>query len=226
MYDIPAKAARKRASNLLESLNLGEKANAKGKTLSGGMKRRLNLLLAVMHDPSIVLLDEPEAGLDPQSRIIVREFIKSLANKKTVIMTSHNMDEVDRIADRVGIMNAGRLLVTDTPERLKNSVGEGDLLEIEVGKCDEALIDEGLEVLRSIEASRINVGAQSKKLSIAVTYVPGAFKIKSLHVVDLVADAVTALGRLGIAIRNIEIRENTLEDVFISLTGRSLRNED
>jgi ABC-2 type transport system ATP-binding protein len=214
MYGVPAKEARNRATHLLESLNLQDKVNAKGKTLSGGMKRRLNLLLALMHDPPIILLDEPEAGLDPQSRIIVRKFVKSLANKKTIIMTSHNMDEIDRIADRVGIMNSGKLLVVDAPEKLKNSIGEGDLLKIEISKCDDQLVSRGLKSLKSI------------KPNLQVSYMPGIYTLRSLHVVDYVADSVNALRKLDVPVRNIEIRENTLEDVFISLTGRSLVNEN
>ena len=94
------------------------------------MQRRLNLALALVHDPEIVVLDEPEAGLDPQSRVLVREYIRSLARRKTVILTTHNMDEADRAADRVAIIDHGKLLALDTPEALRRSVGAGDTLEI------------------------------------------------------------------------------------------------
>jgi len=125
MYGLESRSARARALELLDALGLADRAKVRAGTLSGGMKRRLNLLLALAHDPSIVLLDEPEAGLDPQSRVLVRDFVKALGRRKTVILTSHNMDEVDRVADRVGILNEGRLLVVDTPANLKRSSGDG-----------------------------------------------------------------------------------------------------
>ena len=94
------------------------------------MQRRLNIAMALVHDPQILVLDEPEAGLDPQSRVSVREYIQSLVHKKTVILTTHNMDEADRMVDRVAIIDQGRLLVLDTTQALKAQVGEGDILEI------------------------------------------------------------------------------------------------
>jgi ABC-2 type transport system ATP-binding protein len=129
MYNVPGKIARKRAVELLARMGLTEKRNKLVKTLSGGMQRRMNILMALMHDPGILILDEPEAGLDPQSRIMVRDFIHSLAKTKTVIFTTHNMDEADRICDRIGIIDHGKMLVTDTPERMKQQIGEEATLE-------------------------------------------------------------------------------------------------
>ena len=108
MYDVPGKTARKRADHLLDSMGLLEKRNKLASTLSGGMKRRMNVILAIVHDPEIVVFDEPEAGLDPQSRIMVREFIKETAREKTVIFTTHNMDEAERVAERVAIIDSGK----------------------------------------------------------------------------------------------------------------------
>jgi ABC-2 type transport system ATP-binding protein len=130
MYDVPRQMARQRGQALLEVMGLADKRDKQARTLSGGMQRRLNLIMALVHDPDILVLDEPEAGLDPQSRVLVREYVKSLAHKKTVILTTHNMDEADRIADRVAIMDHGQLLKLDTPEALKRSIGEGDVLEV------------------------------------------------------------------------------------------------
>jgi ABC-2 type transport system ATP-binding protein len=97
MYGIDGRTARKQGERLLDELDLADKRDRQARTLSGGMQRRLNLALALVHDPSIVVLDEPEAGLDPQSRIKVREYIRSLARRKTVILTTHNMDEAERV---------------------------------------------------------------------------------------------------------------------------------
>ncbi len=125
MYGIGARSARQRSEKLLTELDLSEKKDEQARTLSGGMQRRLNLAMALVHDPEILVLDEPEAGLDPQSRVLVREYIKSLARNKTIILTTHNMDEADRLADRVAIIDHGLLLTVDTPEALKHTVGEG-----------------------------------------------------------------------------------------------------
>ena len=134
LYGVTPRTARQRGGVLLETLGLSAKSNELAGKLSGGMKRRLNLALALIHDPQILVLDEPEAGLDPQSRVLVREFIRSLARKKTVILTTHNMDEAERLADRVAIIDHGRLLVVDTPDELKRTVGEGDVLEVNIAR--------------------------------------------------------------------------------------------
>ena len=125
MYGLAGREALRRSGQLLDELDLAEKRNRQAHTLSGGMKRRLNLALALVHDPDIAVLDEPEAGLDPQSRVKVREYVRSLACKKTVILTTHNMDEADRVADRIAIIDHGKLLVLDTPAALKQRVGQG-----------------------------------------------------------------------------------------------------
>ncbi len=117
---------------LLDRLGLADKKHALARTLSGGMKRRLNIALALVHRPELLILDEPQAGLDPQSRVLVREYIRSLAAQTTVILTTHDMDEADRLADRVAIIDHGKLLVLDTPDNLKKNVGDGDILELRV----------------------------------------------------------------------------------------------
>lgn len=121
MHGLDKAAAGKRAGELLDWVGLVDKGGRLARTLSGGMKRRLSLILAMVHDPAILLLDEPEAGLDPQSRVLVRELIRSLARSsgKTIILSTHDMDEADRLADRVAIIDRGRLLVIGTPEELK-----------------------------------------------------------------------------------------------------------
>src|SRR5690554_2539185 len=143
-YGLAARAARARGIHLLDEIGLGEKRDALAKTLSGGMQRRLNLIMALVHDPDLLVLDEPEAGLDPQGRILVREYIRTLARDKTIILTTHNMDEAERLADRVAIIDHGRLLALDTPDALKRQVGEGDVLEITLGSEDRATLDRRL----------------------------------------------------------------------------------
>ena len=215
MYDVPGKIARSRAEDLLSRIGLLEKRNRQASTLSGGMKRRMNVIMALMHDPEIVVFDEPEAGLDPQSRILVREFIREIAEKKTVIFTTHNMDEADRVSDRVAIIDRGSLLQLDTPENLKRSIGEGDVLElILTGRKDNPdpyefvqnsignkLADQGINIVKSSDILVL----RGKNL---VSKIPGIYSM---------------LESAGLNIQNMQMRENSLEDVFIHLTGRRLR---
>jgi ABC-2 type transport system ATP-binding protein len=166
MYGMVGNEARQRGDQLIREFDLLDKANTQAHKLSGGMRRRLNLAVSLIHDPDIVILDEPEVGLDPQSRIKIREHIRSLAREKTVILTTHNMDEADRVADRVAIMDYGRILVLDTPEALKKRVGEGSVLELRLitDKLDEeevrvALLDLGDEIKVDIIDGNLNVHA-------------------------------------------------------------------
>jgi len=208
MYNVDRKTARSRSDRLLGFMGLEEKANVLAKNLSGGMKRRLSISLALVHDPEILILDEPEAGLDPQSRILVRDFIKSMAGGKTIILTTHNMDEADRLSDRVAIIDYGKLLLLDTPDNLKRSVGEGDLLEFtfeEIPGNTSDLISDLESVGCAVTLSNHTLFVQSKEIIKKLTQVTG--KIIS-H---------------GFMIREMTMRENTLEDVFIHLTGRKLR---
>ena len=152
MYGLPRQRARRRGEQLLGDLGLAEKTHKLAGTLSGGMQRRLNLALALVHDPEIVVLDEPEAGLDPQSRVQVREYIRGLGRRHTIILTTHNMDEADRLANRVAIIDHGELLVLDTPEALKQRLGHGDVVDI-------TLAPEGADA--GVDLPRLCAGLQS-----------------------------------------------------------------
>ena len=207
MYGLKAARARQQSTHLLEKLDLVEKAHKLARTLSGGMQRRLNLAMALVHDPEIVILDEPEAGLDPQSRIKVREYIKTLAQSKTIILTTHNMDEAERLADRVAIIDHGELLVLDTPEALKHSVGEGDVLEI-------TLKHKRAHVLFALE------GLEDRAI---ITMTDETLYIRALDIVNLLPLISEKFTAAGIQPREVRLRKNTLEDVFIRLTGRRLR---
>jgi ABC-2 type transport system ATP-binding protein len=124
LYGASRTEARARSASLLESFGLSEQARKQARFLSGGMQRRLNIALALIHDPALVVLDEPEAGLDPQSRALVRDYIRGLAERKTVILATHDMDEAERLADRVAIIDRGRLLELDSPAALLRRFGE------------------------------------------------------------------------------------------------------
>jgi ABC-2 type transport system ATP-binding protein len=208
-YDLKRDAAKKRALELLEILGLSEKRSKLAKALSGGMKRRLNIALALVHDPEILILDEPQAGLDPQSRILVREYIRSLSKRTTVILTTHDMDEVDKLANRVGIIDNGQMLVLDTPEGLKSRIGAGDILEIKIAAGQ----DDRLENLKaSLPRSLLDFTYQDETLRLV--------DVDAMGVLPLLLDTIQ---HTHLDILDITIRKNTLEDVFIDLTGRRLR---
>ncbi len=206
MYGLSGREARGRCDHLLEEMDLTEKRDKQARTLSGGLQRRLNLAMALVHDPDIVVLDEPEAGLDPQSRVKVREYIRSLARSKTVILTTHNMDEADRVCDRVAIIDHGQLLVLDTPQALKRTVGEGDVLEVRVGDGEKA------------QAALAHLAGQ-----VSLSFAHGTLAVRAHRVVGLLPAILEALAGAGLQSAEVRLRENTLEDVFIQLTGRRLR---
>ena len=208
-YDLGREAAEEKALELLEILGLSDVRERTANKLSGGMKRRLNIALALVHDPEILILDEPQAGLDPQSRILVREYIRSLAQRITVILTTHDMDEADRLADRIGIIDHGRLLVLDSPERLKERVGTGDILEIGIGANHE---DKLLKLRLTLPESLQDLA-----------YRAGVLRLVGFDKLDLLPLLLEKIQGSGLEIEDVTIRKKTLEDLFIDLTGRSLR---
>lgn len=212
MYGVSRTEARRRSEDLLDDLGLSDKRDKQARTLSGGMQRRLNLAMALVHNPEIVVLDEPEAGLDPQSRVKVREYIQSLAQKKTVILTTHNMDEAERVADRVAIIDQGKLLVLDTPKGLKERGGQGDVVEIDfLHAPDESEVRQAqVELQPIVEESRFD----------ALT---GALIIRAHNGTSKLPAILETLQAAGLQTGEVKVRSNTLEDVFIQLTGRGLR---
>lgn len=208
-YDLSRDAAKKKALELLDILGLIDKHNTLAKELSSGMKRRLNIALALVHDPEILILDEPQAGLDPQSRILVREYIRSLSKRITVILTTHDMDEVDKLADRVGIIDNGQMLVLDTPEGLKSRIGAGDILEIKIAAGQ----DDKLKTLKA---------AFPKSLR-DFTYQDETIRLVNIDTLGVLPVLLEEFQHAHMEILDITIRKKTLEDVFIDLTGRRLR---
>ncbi|MCK4835474.1 MAG: ABC transporter ATP-binding protein [Candidatus Aminicenantes bacterium] len=208
-YDVNYRNARERSLQLLEILGLYQKRNKLAKTLSGGMKRRLNFALGLVHDPDILILDEPQAGLDPQSRLLVRDYIRSLAKKKTVILTTHEMHEAEQLSDRIAIIDHGQLLVLDTPERLKNQIGQGDILEIKIDEEQEEKITRFMNGL----PGRLH----------RLFFQDGALRLVDVEIKEMLPLILRNLKKAQIEAQDIMIRKKTLEDVFISLTGRRLR---
>lgn len=208
-YDLGRDAAKTKALDMLDRLGLTDHRLKLAKELSGGMKRRLNIALALVHDPEILILDEPQAGLDPQSRILVREYIRALSESITVILTTHDMEEVDRLADRVGIIDYGQLLVLDTPEGLKSRIGAGDILEIKY----EGSQKEKIDTLQKAIPSSLG----------EITFYDDTLRLVDIDPQDVLPVILEIFQTAQVDIQDLTIRKKTLEDVFIDLTGRRLR---
>ncbi|MFH0864602.1 MAG: ABC transporter ATP-binding protein [Bacteroidota bacterium] len=209
MYDVPYRAAKEFSLRLLTDMGLEEKKNKLAFTLSGGMQRRLNVIMALVHDPEIVVLDEPEAGLDPQSRVLVRDYIRSLAGQKTVILTTHNMDEAERICDRIAIIDHGKLLVTDTPDNLKRNVGKGDMLEMDI-------LSDDIQQLRDMKNELSSIVSETDIIEHTLVF-------RRRNIIDVLSLLLETIKSKGLRVGDVRLRENSLEDVFITLTGRRLR---
>jgi ABC-2 type transport system ATP-binding protein len=211
MYEIPQPLLKEKVNALLDALALSDKANEVVSKLSGGMKRRLNVALSLVHDPVIVFLDEPSAGLDPQSRLLLWDFIRSLRDKegKTVILTTHVMEEADALSDRIAIIDHGKLLLLDTPEDLKKTIGRGDIVEIQLANA--ALNEKVVMRMKSLDGIE------------EVKEIRGRVTVRALNATNKLPQMIDLIEGAEGSVLDISIRGNTLEDVFIYLTGRDLR---
>ncbi len=211
MYEVPKDVKDQRIDELLKDLFLTDKANTVVSNLSGGMKRRLNLALSVVHEPDVVVLDEPSEGLDPQSRRVLWNYIRSMRDVqgKTVILTTHLMDEADSLSDRIGIVDHGKLIRLDTPENLKKEIGEGDIVDVKLSDPSKNL--EIITELKKIEDI------------ISVVETDGRINIRALDAVSKLPQIMKLVEKLDLRVDDLSVRQNTLEDVFIDLTGTGLR---
>jgi ABC-2 type transport system ATP-binding protein len=201
-------AARARTAELLEQFHLTERAKAYPQQLSGGLAQRLQIARAIAHRPKVLFLDEPSAGLDPQSRIAMWDAVRGLRNEGiTVVLTTHYMEEADELCDRVAIIDHGKILVEDTPAALKNSVGAQKVYNLHLR--DRAGAEPLLETLRAIpgigKAEATGEGV----------------RILARNADGLLSEVVGAANPYGL--RDLTITETSLETVFIQLTGRDLR---
>ena len=200
-FGIPAREARARAPALLEYAGLGDRGDAKIEALSGGMKRRLTLARALVNDPDILFLDEPTTALDPQARHLIWDALRRLAKQgKTLILTTHFMDEAERLCDRLCVMDAGRIIALDTPRRLIESLIEPVVLEV----YGDGVGDWAARTARTL-AERVEVSGET---AFCYTHAPES----------LLAELVSEPGL------RVLRRAANLEDVFIKLTGRDIRD--
>jgi len=199
--------ARAAADRMLEVMRLTEKASADVGTLSGGMAQRLMVARAILHRPQVLFMDEPTAGLDPQSRLGLWDMVRDLhRDGQTVLLTTHYMEEADQLCERVAIMDHGRILALDDPAKLKRSVGADTVVTVQAGADGDALAD----VLGRLEGA---TGTQ---------VIEGGVRLYVEGVDGVLPRVIAAAERIG-PVRDVRVEEPTLETVFITLTGRELR---
>lgn len=210
----------RRADELLEQFGLADRGKDKVDRYSGGMAQRLLIARSLMHRPTVLFLDEPSTGLDPQARLFVWERIRELkASGVTVVLTTHDMDEATELTDRVGIMDNGSLLALDTPEALIRSVPGGATLDVTVGVDGDDPPDDlcrdlaGLAGVERVE----RLGAEGNEVDVRFRLYLQA------HGAGLVAPVAALLTARGSQLSGVSLGEPTLEDVFLQLTGRDLR---
>ncbi len=203
LYGIPARVRKTWITEMLALVDLQERADDLTKTYSGGMKRRLELARGLLHRPSVLFLDEPTLGLDPQTRARTWEYIRKMAKKEetTVVLTTHYMEEAQAMCDRIGIMDTGRIIALDTPENMIDSLG-GDIVMI-------SALDPPLDKIRALPYVS-DVKAQDGAIAITM-------KSAHLHLAELLS--------LIPNVASVEMRKPTLNDIFIKLTGRDIRED-
>jgi ABC-2 type transport system ATP-binding protein len=209
LFGIPAKRSHQIAARLLDQFHLGKWANASVYALSGGMAQRLMVARAIFHRPAVLFLDEPTAGLDPQSRLALWEILGELnAEGQTIMLTTHYMEEADQLCGRVAIMDHGKILALDTPAALKASVGADTLVTVLASGDADALAAHLRSAIEGVIAARTVEGGVE-------LHVKGADRILP-RVVDATESA-------GFDVVDLRISETTLETVFITLTLKELR---
>jgi ABC-2 type transport system ATP-binding protein len=218
LYGLSDSLLSERVREMLALVGLSERAGSFAETFSGGMKRRLNLAVGLMHNPRLLLLDEPTVGVDPQSRNHIFEGVRAL-NKQglTILYTSHYMEEVEALCDRVGIMDKGTLIACDTTYNLAASQG-GAVIEIalDTPETPETLTTtlRGLADVHMVES----LHAESDELPHAT------IKLSGERINAALPAIISQINHAGIGIQNLSIHQPNLEDVFLALTGKTLRD--
>jgi ABC-2 type transport system ATP-binding protein len=208
IYGLNGKRLRARIAEVLDVVGLPGRADEAVGNYSGGMRRRLNLAVGLMHRPQVLFLDEPTVGVDPQSRHHIFENVRRLsAEGVTILYTTHYMDEAEALCHRVGIINEGEIIALDTPRQLINDLGRG-------------LIRLGTSQLGERIATRIAALPHVKRVSAA----DGKLAVEASNAQEALLGIITSCSEVGIAMTSLEILEANLESVFLHLTGRQLRD--
>jgi ABC-2 type transport system ATP-binding protein len=212
LYDVPAKRRREAIEELLDTVDLTKWRGAQTKTLSGGMRRRLEIARGLVHSPRIFFLDEPTTGLDPVSRVAVWEMLTNIKSKRqlTILITTHYMDEADRLCNRIAIVDHGKLVALDTPEALKASVPGSNVIEAHFEHAP-ANWHERLRALPGVTS----VQDESS----------GMFRVLTDNGSGTTTDLVQMAVVSGVGLKTLTVQNTTLDDVFVHYTGRQLRDE-
>ena len=212
LYEVPKAERVRNIHDLLVAVDLLKWRNAQTKTLSGGMRRRLEIARGLVHNPRIFFLDEPTTGLDPVSRVAVWEMLNHLKNTRdlTMLITTHYMDEADRLCDRIAIVDHGKLVALDTPMALKESVPGDNVVEAHFTH-ESTEWPERLNKLAGVTA----VEAKSA----------GMYRLLTSNGSLTTTQLVEMVNKYGEAIKSLTVQNTTLDDVFVHYTGRQLRDE-
>ncbi len=211
MYGLTRNEAIKRANEVLEYVGLSERAKEKIETFSGGMKRRVNIGASLMHEPELLIMDEPTVGIDPQSRNHILETVKELnKNGMTVIYTSHYMEEVEFLCNRIGIIDKGKMIAVGTKRDLFQRLAEGTVIKVSVNKLDESFVNKVKEI---DEVGKVIPHPEYLSIEIFVT-----------NHQKVVGEIITLAVQANVNVQSLEVNEPNLESLFLSLTGRSLRD--
>ncbi len=217
LYGMRAADARARGQELFGQLDLDGLWDRQPRTMSGGQRRRLDIVMGLIHEPTLVFLDEPTTGLDPQARANLWTHISDLRQRRgaTVFLTTHYLDEADALSDRIVIIDHGRIIAADTSDNLKAQVS-GDLVDLEVSNPD--LVAEAAERLDAI--------AETKRDGAAVATDGNHVRARVQRAGKAVPGLLSDLRAADIDLESIEVIRPTLDDVFLTLTGRSLRDAE
>ncbi len=210
MHNCSAGKLEAYARKLITHVGLDSKMNNLAHKLSGGMKRRLNLIIGLVNDPDLIFLDEPTAGLDPQTRRKMWEFFLNLKKRgKTIFLTTHYMDEADYLSDRVAIIDNGKIIALDSPFNLKRQYSGGDIIEFKFKEADE-IAKERLSNLNSFRE---------------VKYIEedNLFRLATHEGLEIIGSLLNSIKNVGLNVQDMNVKANSLENVFINLTGKSLR---
>jgi ABC-2 type transport system ATP-binding protein len=212
LYDVPSKKRKAAIDELLELVDLTKWRSAQTKTLSGGMRRRLEIARGLVHSPSIFFLDEPTTGLDPVSRVAVWEMLTNIKAHRqlTILITTHYMDEADRLCDRIAIVDHGKLVALDTPPALKASVPGSNVIEAQFENAP-ADWEQQLHKLSDVTSVQ-HEGA-------------GMYRILTSNGTQTTTELVESAVHAGVGVKSLSVQNTTLDDVFVHYTGRQLRDE-
>jgi ABC-2 type transport system ATP-binding protein len=212
LYSVPRAQREKNITEVLEAVDLLKWRDAQTKTLSGGMRRRLEIARGLVHDPRIFFLDEPTTGLDPVSRIAVWEMLNHLKKTRnlTMLLTTHYMEEADRLCDRIAIVDHGNLVALGTPVELKQSVPGSNVVEVQFKREDDRW-KARLEALPNVT----EVQSQSA----------GVYRVLTSNGSQTTTQLVEMAGSLGEELTSLSVQNTSLDDVFVHYTGRQLRDE-